>query len=203
LALREFRLSADACSAREPALLAKRLYWLAVALLRLDRRDLAIKSLASAQKLRPRGPARAAYVHRVNGYGMIKRQSPEVDDFYAFFSVQACRYLGSRPGQRFVDASEKDAITRIIASSWRALKDSHRLEGQDPAAKLRVFQEWRISFPGLIGSRSKAGACREPIQADFRKRRSVSAEDRCPCGSGLAYMLCCGRTKSPCELQGE
>jgi len=62
LALRGFRAAAGACPATRPGELSAYLYWLAVALMRLDRPELALKSLASAQKLRPRSHARAVYV---------------------------------------------------------------------------------------------------------------------------------------------
>ena len=210
-ALEPLRSAVDECPAVEKRELARRLYWLAVALLRLDRTELAIKSLASAQKLRPRGLARAAYVHRVNSYGMPRRATPELDDFWAFFSIQTCRYLGSRPGRRFAAAAEKDLVTRMIAGAWVDLRRSGKIDGSSLEERLKLFNTASISFPTPVGLGSpgrrtasspiaSAGSCADPGPVDFRRGRRVKAEDRCPCGSGLPYCQCCGRTKSPLEL---
>ena len=137
-ALKLLREAVDSCPASRPAQLSARLYWLSVALLRLDRPELALKSLASAQKLRTRGYARAAYAARSNEYGMPRRAKPELDDFYAFYSLQAGRYLGTRPGGRFAAAAEKDAVTRLIAEAWTGLRASGRLAGLGPGGKLAL-----------------------------------------------------------------
>ena len=81
LAVRKLRAAVDACPAAKAGELSRDLYWLAIALLRLDRPELAMRSLASAQKLRPRGIARTVYERRVNAYGMCRRSSPTLDDF--------------------------------------------------------------------------------------------------------------------------
>jgi hypothetical protein len=210
-ALALLRAAVADCPAQEKGLLATRLYWLAVALLRLDRGELALKSLASAQKLRPRGHARDVYEERANSYGMIKKASPELDDFYAFYAIQACRYLGTRPGGRFAATAEKDVVTKLIATAWVALKKSRKLEGKATSERLEAFNAWRVDFPAPFSVSSPpvpaskplataAASCREPLVVDFRRGRLVKAGDRCPCGSGLPYCRCCGRTMSPLEL---
>lgn len=204
LALKALRAAVDACPATRPGELSGRLYWLAVALLRLDRPELALKSLASAQKLRPRGLARRAYGARANDYGMPRRDRPELDDFYAFYSIQASRYLGSRPGARFGSMGEKDAVTRLVAESWKALRASGRLEGLAAGGKLALFRAWPTAFPSFAAPGHAAAAPgREPLRADFRRGRVAGSEDRCPCGSGLAYRCCCGRLASPRGLSCE
>ncbi|MDA8411627.1 MAG: SEC-C domain-containing protein [Treponema sp.] len=227
-ALEPLRAAVDACPALRKVELSRRLYWLAVALLRLDRTDLAIKSLASAQKLRPRGLARDVYVHRVNAYGMPRRASPELDDFWAFYSLQACVYLATRPGRRFAAAAEKDLVTRTIAAAWMELRRSGKLLGRNIEERLALFKAMRLDFPMPVGlggradlkgraglegrvlplserATSLSGApepshCADPLKVDFRRGKKVKATDRCPCGSGLPYCQCCGRTKSPLEL---
>lgn len=210
-ALEPLRASVADCSAGAKGELARRLYWLAVALLRLERTELAIKSLASAQKLRPRGHARSAYLHRVNMYGMPRRATPELDDFWAFYSIQACKYLASRPGRRFAAMAEKDIVTRIIAGAWVELRGSGRLEGVGVEARLSIFSKARLAFPTPVGlasgwnasvGREAAGvsSCGDSKRVDFRRGRRVRSGDRCPCGSGLPYCQCCGRTKSPLEF---
>jgi len=200
LAVRNLRVAAEACPASRPGELSRRLYWLAVALLRLDRPELALKSLASAQKLRPRGFARAAYRSRVNEYGMPRRATPELDDFYAFYSIQVCSYLSRKEKPRFDSVAEKDAAVRILGDSWRTISRSGRLIDMSAGEKLKLFREYRVSFPsfGLSGQ-----PCDSIVHADFRRKKGLSGDERCPCGSGLPFRQCCGRTASLRELSCE
>jgi hypothetical protein len=196
LAVRSLRKAVDSCPATKPGKLSERLYWLAIALFRLDRPELALKSLVSAQKLRQRGVARSAYSRRVNEYGMLRRQSPEIDDFYAFYSIQSCAYLGRKKDGRFDSQSEKDSVVRLIGDSWRAASRSGRIKGLGTAEKLALFREWPIAFPtfGVIAERRGSR-----IEADFRRGGIQGCDDRCRCGSGLPFRQCCGRTVSPSE----
>jgi hypothetical protein len=191
LALRGFRAAADACPATRPGDLSRYLYWLAVALLRLDKPEIALKSLASAQKLRPKGLARSAYLHRINEYGMCRRSSPELDDFYAYYSLQACAYLSRKQGARFDSNAEKDAITRLIVEAWHSITRSGALVGRSAERKLAFFKANMIDFPFFSINSTKRGTI---IAADFRRGSRLMGDDRCSCGSGLSYMLCCGRT---------
>ncbi|MBL8965441.1 MAG: hypothetical protein JNG85_00455 [Spirochaetaceae bacterium] len=211
LALAPLREAVAACPASHAADLAERLYWLAVALLRLDRAELAVKSLASAQKLRPRGHARRAYTLRVNDYGMPRRSKPELDDFYAFYSIQACRYLSARAGNRFGSNGEKDAVTRIIAESWTGLRGSGRLAGLCSGKKLVLFKSWPVAFPSFVSGLSghqgqgkgQKGQPGEIVAGNFKSGRAQGLDERCSCGSGLAYRCCCGRLASPREFMCE
>jgi hypothetical protein len=190
LALRSFRAAVDACPARSAGELSSYLYWLAVALLRLDRPELALKSLASAQKLRPKGHARAVYLRRTNEYGMCKRATPELDDFYAFYSIQAGRYLARKPSGRFDSNGEKDEITRLIGDAWQTLSRSGALCGLKAANKLSLFMKKSVSYPLFALDSAPSGTV---IGADFRRGRRCKGDDRCSCGSGLSYSRCCGR----------
>jgi hypothetical protein len=194
LAVRSLRAAVDACPAARAGELSRYLYWLALALLRLDRPELAIRSLASAQKLRPRSFARSAYDARVNDYGMCRRTSPELDDFYAFYSVHACAYLGAKPDGRFDSCAEKDAVTRLLADAWRTLSRSKKMAGLDVGKKLGLFRSWPLSFP-LFGLEGPATG--KVVAVNFRRGQKQGAEDRCGCGSGLPYLRCCGRVLSP------
>jgi hypothetical protein len=196
LALRGFKAAAVKCPASRPGELSRYLYWLAVSLLRLDRPELALKSLASAQKLRPRGHARSAYLHRINEYGMCRRSSPELDDFYAFYSLQACAYLNRKQSGQFETNTEKDAITRLIGEAWHALSRSGVLKGQSASRKLVFFKKSVIDFPILNLDSSNRGTI---IAADFRRGYRLKGDERCSCGSGLPFMRCCGRTGTPRE----
>jgi hypothetical protein len=199
-AVRALRQAAESCPATLPGELSRRLYWLATALLRLDRAELALKSLATAQKLRPRGHARAAYRRRVNAYGMIRRESPELDDFYAFYSIHVGEYLGRKERPKFDSILEKDAVVRIIGDAWLALSRSGRLAASGAAGKIALFKGWRVAFPAFGMGRSDCGTI---IGADFRKQTRLGGDERCFCGSGMPYRQCCGRTKSLRELACE
>jgi hypothetical protein len=197
LAVRRLRAAAETCPASRPGALSSRLYWLATALLRLDRSELALKSLASAQKLRPRGHAREAYRSRVNAYGMPRRQSLELDDFYAFYSIHICDYLRKKEQPRFDSKEEKDAVVRLVADSWLSLSRSRRLLGLGAGQKLRLFKDWPVAFPSFGFAKPDCGS---QIDADFRSQTRLQGDERCRCGSGLPFRQCCGRTSSPREL---
>jgi hypothetical protein len=190
LAVRELRAAADACPASAAGALELRLYWLAIALLRLDRPELALKSLASAQKLRPRGLARSAYLRRANEYGMPRRPSPDLDDFYAFYSIQIGAYFSRKGRSCFDDGAEKDTVVRLVADAWRSIAKA-RLRGLDVAAKLALFRGKRVEYPSFGLS---VTAIRSVVAVDFRRKAPLRGNERCPCGSGLPYRQCCGRT---------
>jgi len=200
LALRSFRQAADSCPATRASELSRNLYYLALALFRMDRPELALKSLASAQKLRPRGIARWAYLKRSNAYGMCRRASPDLDDFYAFYSIQVCIYFERKGSCRFDSNAEKDAITRLIGDAWHLLSRSGRLSGLSSGRKLELFKAQAVSLP-LFGLGDAING--KVLIANFRSGRAVSCDDRCPCGSGLPYIRCCGRSASPRERFGE
>jgi hypothetical protein len=196
LAVRRLRAAAESCPASRPGELSSRLYWLAAALLRLDRGELALKSLASAQKLRPRGFARAAYERRANAYGMCRRATPELDDFHAFYSIQAGAYLRRKENGRFESNAEKDVVTRLIGDAWRSLAKSCAMEGLQASRKLELFRKRRIAFPLFGLGRSEEGSI---LEADFRRGSRLRGDERCRCGSGLPFIRCCGRIPSTRE----
>ncbi|MGA2545283.1 MAG: hypothetical protein ABSF43_01950 [Rectinemataceae bacterium] len=193
LAVRRFRAAVSSCPAAKAGELSRDLYWLAVALLRLDRPELAIRSLVSAQKLRPRSIARSAYEMRVNAYGMCRRSNPELDDYYAFYSIKAWAYLEAKKQGRFETNVEKDIVTRLIGDAWRALIGSGTLSGLPASRKLALFKSWPIAFPLFGLERNKHGKI---VDADFRRGGKLRGDERCSCGSGLPFMRCCGRISS-------
>jgi hypothetical protein len=199
-AVRSLRASVEACPAARTGELARRLYWFAVALLRLDKPELALKSLASAQKLRPRSVAREAYRARVNDYGMPKRPNRELDDFYAFYSIRTCAYLGMKERPRFDSVQEKDLVVRLVGDAWLSLTKHGRLAGKTASEKLELYRDWPIAFPAFGLNRPGYG---KVLPADFRNKKALHGEERCSCGSGLPYRQCCGRTASPRELSCE
>jgi len=200
VAARSLRAAVAACPASAAAALERRLYWLALALLRLDQAELALKSLASAQKLRPRGNARRVYLRLANDYGMARRGNPDVEDLYAFYSIQTAAYFARKRRACFDDAAEKDAVVRLVGDAWLALSRSGALRGLCASAKIRLFREMRIAFPSFAFT---AGMPCRIIKADFRAKAGLRGEERCSCGSGLPYRQCCGRIAGLGELKCE
>lgn len=195
-ALEFLRLAVDAGTPENPEQLSKALYWLSIAFMRMDKRDLAVKSLSSAQKLRQRGRARKFYVRNINQYGMPKRQSPEVDDLYAFVNIQFTRYLQGKRSRTFDSMGERDIVLRIVLGGWKDLKARNIIAMDDCAAKLEIFRSTRLPFPGYSLPARRTGAAKPdfgfPVMADPR--------GRCVCGSGLPFSQCCGRVRSLREL---
>jgi hypothetical protein len=200
LAVKSLRVSVETCPAVESSMLSRRLYWLGAALFRLDRPELALKSLASAQKLRPRGLARRIYVLRTNEYGMMRRSKAELDDFYAFYSIKLGEYFRRKGEARFSDCSEKDFVVKMIGDAWLALSRSKAIKDWGTGTKLDLFMRWPVAFPSF-GIRP--GSMRATVRADFRRGARLRGADRCPCGSGLSFARCCGRTAGPGELTCE
>ncbi len=183
--------------------LSQALYWLSVALIRLDERPMAVKSLASAQKLRRRGYARRLYLRTVNEYGMPKQDSPDLDDFYAFTSIQMAYYLSKKSKGRFDSFQERDTVLRLIMDAWKQLGGTGELDDRDSCEKLDVFRRTKINYPSFgLSSTSQLATSRTIVRASFGTagRTSLRASDRCSCGSGLPYRQCCGRVKHLREL---
>jgi len=137
---------------------------------------------------------------RVNDYGMCRRPSPELDDFYAYYSVQTCAYLKAKKDGRFDSNAEREAVTRMIGDTWRSLLRSGRLDGLSPSIKLASFKAWPVSFPIFGIDRPERGKI---LAVDFRRGIKLRGDERCSCGSGLPYMRCCGRTSSARESSCE
>lgn len=175
--------------------LSKALYWLSIALLRLDQRDLAVKSLANAQKMRRQSYARKLYLRNVNEYGMIRRPTKELDDLYAFVSIQLSSYLVRRPNHRFGSEAEHSAVLKLILEAWKQLKEHHMFQTLECGEKLYLFRKLKIdfpSFPTFTASRQHGESCSIPSTLYNIKS--------CFCGSGLPYTQCCGRVQGLSEL---
>jgi len=202
-ALDTLRRAVDAIPPSCSEELSHALYWLSVALLRLDKRDLAVKSLSSAQKLRRRSYARSMYLRSINEYGMPKRPNDELDDFYAFMNIQLAFYLSKKPRKRFDTFGEREAIFGLILDAWKGIKTRGLLGVRDCGEKLSLFRRIRPSFPSFsIGQQQQSNVIRASfgILADLGSGIGISISQRCVCGSGLSYGLCCGRVKGVEEL---
>jgi len=196
-ALRALKVAVAACPATDRAELAKRLYWLSIALRRLGKDGLAVKALSSAQRLAPRGKARTLYERFANGYGMPKAACTEHDDYRAFCSIQIRKYLERVPDGRFADQAEIDVVLTMLADAWLRLDASGAIADAGCDEKLKIFRETGVSFPALRETLPVSSG--RVIVADFYRGRAQRDEDRCSCGSGLPYRMCCGRIRPPYE----
>ncbi|PKL25795.1 MAG: hypothetical protein CVV47_03890 [Spirochaetae bacterium HGW-Spirochaetae-3] len=192
-ALRALRSAVAACPATDRAELARRLYWLSIALRRIGKDGLAVKALSNAQRLAPRSRARTLYERFANGYGMPKSSCVEHDDYRAFCSIQIRKYLERVPDGRFADQDEIDTVLTMIADAWLKLYASTAISSVDCDEKLRIFREAGVAFPALRETRAARPG--RVIVADFYRGRTQRTADRCLCGSGLPYRMCCGRIR--------
>ena len=199
-ALDSLRRAVDAIPPACSEELSHALYWLSVALLRLDKRDLAVKSLSSAQKLRRRSYARSMYLRSINEYGMPKQPTAELDDFYAFMNIQLAAYLSRKPRKRFDYYGEREAVFGLLLDAWKSMKSRGYLRDSDCGQKLSLFRRVRPSFPnfGLSRDQSTLVSASFGVHADLG--RGAGIDQRCVCGSGLSFGQCCGRIKSVAEL---
>jgi len=198
-ALRSLREAVDGCAATNRMELARRLYWLSIALRRLGKDGLAIKALSSAQRLAPRGTARSMYMHLANDYGMPRAACQEHDDYRAFCSIHIRRYLEGTYARRFSSQTEAEEALKIIADAWLRIQAQAEIGEASCMEKIKLFHDTSIEFP-MLRSMERVQRGRV-IQADFLHGRTVGADDRCPCGSGLPYRQCCGRTRLPYESE--
>jgi tetratricopeptide (TPR) repeat protein len=198
-AMRLLRSAVDACPASDRIELSRRLYWLSIALRRLGKDGLAIKALASAQRLAPRGRARDMYESVANDYGMPRAACAEHDDYRAFCSIQIRRYLEGVPERRFENQQEIDAVLTMIADAWLKLGSAHTLEAASCDEKLKAYKNAGIEYPALRERRAKSHGT--VITADFVHGKALRPDDRCTCGSGLPYRMCCGRIRLPYEYE--
>lgn len=213
IAMTHFRAALESIPAESPELVAKAMYWLAVALFRLDKTELAIHALASAQRVGRRGLARRLYLAWVNGYGMIRRASPDLDDLYAYSSLQIGSFLARKKDRRFDSIEERDIVMRIVLDAWKSLSCTGRMAGKSCSEKLDLFTAWKPDFPVFRNGALKraSGTCvvgvrpmgAKILTAKFGDASCSDNDTRCSCGSGLPYCMCCGRIPALRELSGE
>ena len=101
------------------------------------------------------------------------------------------RYLSAKNKRTFSTAAEQDMVSDLIRDYWQTLGASGALVGRTPCQKLELFRGVRIVFPTVLVDQPMVNA--PVISIDFRSSRRVGLADRCSCGSGLPFILCCGR----------
>ena len=172
--------------------------FLGVALQRIGFPQSAIKSWISCQRLNKRGPTRKMLSRYTNCYGMERQVSSDADDWQAFSSIQIARYLIGKNKRTFSTEAEHDMILDLVRDSWAELRSAADMAGMSGCEKLEAFRAVRIVFPAVVLSEPRM---EDPVIAvNFQTKQRVGLSDRCSCGSGMPFMLCCGRTPGREEL---
>jgi hypothetical protein len=188
----------EACPASQPHELYDICFYLGIALRRIGFPQSAIKSWISCQRLNKRGHTRKMLSRLTNCYGMDRQGSSDADDWQAFSAIQTARYLLGKNKRAFATNAEHDMIRDLIKDYWLELRRSGLLEGKSGCEKIQAFRGVRIVFPSVVFTEPHLNGPVIPV--NFHTQQRVGLSDRCSCGSGLSYILCCGRTPGKEEL---
>lgn len=195
-ALPLFSRALQDCPSSQADDLTRVLYYLGITLKRLGYGNSAVRSWTASLRMKRKKHTRQLLERFANSYGMVKQGCGEQDDWQAFHSIQLLRYLRGFNRSSLTSSSERHMLAEIIHSYWEKLRDSGALAGKSCAEKMEVFQSVRIDFPLFC-----MDVGRDPVlRVDFSRGCKVRAGDSCPCGSGLAFLACCGRTPGEDEL---
>ena len=197
-AVKSLQKALEFCPPSRPQELYRVCFFLGIGLRRLGFSQSAIKSWTSCQRLNKRGPTRKMLSRFTNCYGMERQETTEADDWQAFTSIQTARYLLGKNKRTFSTAAEQDMIGDLIRDSWNALRREHVLDGRSGCEKLEAFRNVHIVFPSVVLAEPHKGA--PVIAVNFQTQKKVALTDRCSCGSGLPFILCCGRTPGKEEV---
>ncbi len=197
-AIHFLQMALEKCPASSSRDLYRICLFLGVALKRMGFSQSAIRSWISCQRLNKRGHTRKMLARLTNCYGMERQANATEDDWQAFSSIQIARYLRRKNKRTFSTLAEKDMITDLIRDSWNGLQESGELEGKSTCDKMDIFRRVGIVFPTSLRSDSPENG--PVIGVNFRTKKKLDPEEHCPCGSGLPFVLCCGRTPANEEL---
>ena len=78
----------------------------------------------------------------------------------------------------------------LLWGHFTELVQSGVLDGRTAEQRRRLFAGMQISLPLLLPAATDAGRV---LPFDFVRRRRALDGDPCVCGSGLPYVVCCGR----------
>ena len=197
-AIHFLQMAMEECPASHSSELYRICLFLGVALKRIGFCQSAIKSWISCQRLNKRGHTRKMLARLTNSYGMERRANMQEDDWQAFVSIQTARYLMGKNKRTFSTLAEKDMIADLIHDHWLILLDSGELTAKSSCDKLSFFRKVSIVFPSTGLPEGRADS--QVIGVNFQTRKKVELGERCLCGSGLPFALCCGRTPANEEL---
>ena len=196
-AMRLLEKALQECPASDTQALYRICYYLGIALKRLGHPETAIKSWISCQRIRKNGHLRRMLVRMTNAYGMEKQRRDELDDWKAFASVQLSRYLLSKNKRVFSTRAEQDMILDLIRDHWKSILTSGALSDKSCTEKHSYFTRTRIVFPTVL-IQQLSGLPVIPV--NFHTHQRMKLTDRCYCGSGLPFSMCCGRTSGSEEV---
>jgi hypothetical protein len=129
---------------------------------------------------------------------MERQGSSDADDWQAFSAIHLARYLLGKNKRAFSTEAERDMIQDLVRDTWGELRGGMDMRGLSGCAKLEAFRAVRIVFPTVVAGDARHD---DPVIAvNFQTKQRVALGDRCSCGSGMSFMLCCGRTPSREEL---
>ncbi|MGA2612757.1 MAG: SEC-C metal-binding domain-containing protein [Spirochaetia bacterium] len=197
-AIHFLQMAMEKCPASHSRELYRICLFLGVALKRMGFSQSAIKSWISCQRLNKRGHTRKMLERLTNSYGMERRSNPQEDDWQAFASIQTARYLMGKNKRTFSTLAERDMISDLVHDHWVILLNSGELEGKSSCDKLGYFRKVSIVFPGAGVPEPRLDS--QVIGVNFQTRKKVELGEKCLCGSGLPFALCCGRTPANEEL---
>jgi hypothetical protein len=132
-----------------------------------------------------------------NDYGMAERFDSSDNDWQAFYCIHLRRYLESKNSRRVGTKAESDMIRELIYEHWQQLRGSRLVAALDPNRRLLLYRKVVIIFPFFDVPNQIADPT---VHVDFTKKDRLLPPDRCVCGSGLPYKVCCGRTLGEDEL---
>lgn len=181
------------CPSGEKAFLGRAFHLLGISLRRMGACGPALRAWLAAYRIRKEPRLRRRILSSLNEYGMLKQHTPEQDDWKAFYAIQVRRYLSSKRSAHFSSRAEKDMIDQLIWEYWRDVRRMYDLSSLSTTQKLQVFHDVEIVFPWMVFIPPEATPLEVPTPGFAPTRK-------CTCGSGLPFMLCCGRTKNSDEL---
>ncbi len=192
-----FRRAMLVAPSAKPGPMASILYYHGLALYKTGHRGRAIARWVQSQRHLKFGHTRKVLRRCTNAYGMPKQDSSEKDDWHAFLAVHLSRYLRKKKSGRLDTRAETDMIRELIDDYWRGLLSSNALDGKTVDEKRELFHKIVIVFPFFEMPDRLDDSL---VHVDFDAKRRLTPSDRCTCGSGLQFKLCCGRTPGEDEL---
>lgn len=188
--------AAASCPAAQRAGLAATLRWLGFVCARLGRRGAALRCWVDAQRTHKQ-PGLARLIRTCsNDHGMPRQGHRLLDDWRAFHSLQLARYVRAKAGAP-LGAAETDMLRDLLWGHFTELVRRGALRGRTAEQRRRLFAAMQVTFPLLLPA---AAGAERVVAADFLRRRRPVDGDPCVCGSGLPYVVCCGRIPTSDEL---
>jgi uncharacterized protein YchJ len=200
-AMKCFETAVTECPVTSAKGLDKSLFYLGLSLIKLGRKKSALRCWHIGRTIQNNGLSRDMIEKHSNPYGMPLNQSDIDDDREAFFVIQIKKYLKMKKVNRFCSEAEKDGVKDIIETSWENMLVDIEIGQFSTDEKIKYFREQIIIFPFSDISYLQNDSV--VLYADFQTGDLISMNAICSCGSGLPFNLCCGRIKSPEDLEFE